>query len=97
MELDFSANYRHIADYRVRIGGFLGGGDQLEVPDQDRVDLQVSLSNGDWRFTAYANNVFDSYDYSNVSLAIYAAKDPANYYSAPLAPRQVGFKVSKNF
>ena len=95
-ELEVYFNYRHIADYHVGVAGFAGA-NEVNIPSQDRVDLQLSLIRQGWRFTGYVSNVFDSYDYDRAELPIYVANTSDNLFASPLSPRQAGIKISRDF
>lgn len=69
--------------------------DQLTAPAYDRVNASVSLETaGGLRFTAYVNNLFDSFDYSYISSDPFIGGD---VFVVPLAPRQFGVRASRRF
>jgi iron complex outermembrane receptor protein len=69
--------------------------DQLTTPAYDRVNASATLTTQSGvRLTLYVNNLFDSFDY------VYASSDPflgGDVFVVPLAPRQIGLRVSKRF
>lgn len=96
--LQLYANYRYIDSILVANGSFLSPlGSQSTIPSYDRMDLRASLLAGNWRVTAYVENVFDSYDYVSFGYQPFLPEAPQNAFVVPLAPRTVGVVVSTRF
>jgi iron complex outermembrane receptor protein len=96
-ELELYANYRYIDEVAIQ-DNFIGAssGDQLVIPDYDRLDLRLSLLNDGWEYTLYVDNALDSWDYTGASSDPYMAT-VLPIYAQPLEPRQFGIVVSKEF
>ncbi len=69
--------------------------DQLTTPGYGRVNVSAALNLASGvKLTLYVNNLLDSFNYS------YASSDPflgGDVFVVPLAPREVGVRVSKRF
>ena len=92
----FFAEYRYIGEIIFQDNPRLSTAhDQLTTPAYDRLNLNVSLMlKSGVKITGYVNNAFNSFDYS------YASSDPfkgGDVFVVPLAPRQLGLRISKNF
>lgn len=96
MDISVLADYTYVSDFRDPTTSLCCRIDNNTVPSQDRVNLQVSLLRDRWRVSAYVRNVFDDYSLTNTTLLEYFGTSPY-VYGAPLAPRQVGVRVSREF
>ncbi len=97
MGLEAFAEYRFVDDITFQDNTRRSfARDQLTAPDYDRVNVSLTLAMKEegLRVTGYVNNLFDSFDYS------YVSSDPllgGDVFVVPLAPREVGVRVSKSF
>lgn len=94
--LDLFAEYTHIGEIIFQDNTRMSKArDQLTTPAYDRVNLSGTVTTQSGvRVTLYINNLFDTFAYS------YASSDPflgGDVFVIPLAPRQVGVRVSKRF
>ncbi|HTM82277.1 TonB-dependent receptor [Asticcacaulis sp.] len=94
--LDLSAEYAYVDEITFQNNTRMSKAhDQLTTPAYDRVNVSATLTTRSRvRFTLYVNNLLNSFDY------VYASSDPflgGDVFVVPLAPRQVGVRVSKRF
>jgi iron complex outermembrane receptor protein len=97
-KIELNADWRYVGQVSLQ-DNFIGATsrNQLFIPSYDRLDVRVSyLTDSNWRFSAYVDNVVNSWDYTGASSDPYrAALFPV--YAQPLPPRQFGVVVSKSF
>jgi len=97
-QLTLGATYRYAGDYMVPDTAILAPlGNQLGVPSSSSLDFGASLEFDDWKLSAYVRNALDSFDYSNVAYRPFLAESPDTRLVRPLAPRNYGIVISKNF
>lgn len=99
MGLELFGSYRYVGGYPVPDGSLsapLGG--QLEVPDYDRADARVTLTFASgFRLSAFVNNIFDSFDYTNIYRGQYDPQSSTARYVTVLPPRQFGLSAAFDF
>jgi iron complex outermembrane receptor protein len=92
------ADWRYVDGYVVPNGSFLADlGAEVPVPSSSRFDARFSVMHDRLKLTVYVQNVFDSYDYSNVSAAPFFPTTNDQLFVTPMAPRTVGAMVSYRF
>ncbi|MDV6330824.1 TonB-dependent receptor [Asticcacaulis sp. 201] len=94
--LDLFAEYSHVGKIIFQDNTRMSKArDQLTTPAYDRVNVSAAATlRSGLRVTLYVNNLLNSFDYS------YASSDPflgGDVFVVPLAPRQVGLRLSKTF
>ncbi len=97
--LEFRLMYRYIGEVVTQDQG-VGtlASSQVTLPSYDRWDGRVSLVREDgWRFTAFVNNIADSFDYVRRTTPAWNPNIVYGDLVLPLAPRQVGVSISKAF
>src|SRR5262249_33511027 len=95
---EVGGDYRFVGQVTIQ-DNFIGAlsSNQLAIPSYDRIDTRFSLTNDSGgRFTAYVQNVLNSWDYTGASSDPYQLR-VFPQYGQPLAPRQYGIVFSKNF
>ncbi|MDT9600113.1 TonB-dependent receptor [Sphingosinicella rhizophila] len=97
--LEFLVNYRYISGYRVSDVNLTAPlGAQLRVPGYDRLDARVTLAlDSGFRLSAFVNNIFDSFDYTNISRGQYDQQSNPARYVVVLPPRQFGLSAAYSF
>ena len=91
--------YRYVGGYNVGDGSLSAPlGAQLSVPSYQRVDARITLAlDSGFRVSAFVNNLFDTFDYTQISRGQYDAQTNPARYGVVLPPRQFGVNASFDF
>ena len=98
-DLDLSLNFRKVDGYTLPDGSVIDAplGASVELPSYDNLDLRAILRNDEWRFIFYGKNLRDRFNYNDLARGAFTSITADQLYVTPMAPRQFGITVAREF
>ncbi|MDB5364217.1 MAG: fyuA 3 [Rhodospirillales bacterium] len=94
-DLMLRGDYRYIGATRVE--NVNKPASFLPVPSYDRFDVSAGLESKSWQFTFFVQNLFDSYDITNVAANGFSNVTTGPYFNRVLPPRTFGVRAAVQF